>query len=95
MIKLNKTYLGVITGLIMPFIVLVIIFTASGNGANLFGLPFNKETLKLLSPFIRLSLIVNLLFFIPYGKGERTRFLRGLLVSTFVYGIIVVIIHFL
>ncbi len=93
--KINKVYWGFIVGIVAPLVAMSILYF--GSGANIdFGNTDNLSlNLKFLSPFVRLSLVVNMIFFIPYGKSPKIKFLRGLIAATFIYGFIIIWIHFL
>lgn len=93
--KFNTVWWGVLVGLVVPFLALLLIYLGVDPDIDF----TDKENLTLnltrLSPFLRLSLIANMLFFIPYGQKSKVQFLRGLIGATILYGIVIVIIHFL
>jgi hypothetical protein len=93
--RFNKVYWGIILGLVTPLIVIIAIYIGVGAELELMNPDRLRFNLKFLSPFMRLSLIANMLYFIPYTKVRKNQLLKGLLIATFLYGIVIVIIHFL
>jgi hypothetical protein len=95
MSRLNKIYWGFLVGLIVPCIAVIIIYLRVDPDMDLTDLDHLHLNLKRLSPFLRLSLIANMIFLIPFGHKPKVKFLRGLIGATILYGIVIVIIHFL
>ncbi len=95
MSRFNKVYWGLLVGLLCPLLALLMIYAGVDHNIDLTDIDHFKLNMKLISPFLRLSLIANMLFFIPFGHKPKVRFLRGLIGATILYGIIIVIIHFL
>ncbi|MBO6516927.1 MAG: hypothetical protein JJ975_10290 [Bacteroidia bacterium] len=93
--RLNKIYWGILFGLIVPAIVMFVAYRKGNIPLEWANKADWKMNMKILNPFLRLSLIPNMLFFIPYGKWPRNQLLKGLLISTFLYGIVIVVIYFL
>lgn len=93
--KFNKVSWGVLVGLLAPALALVVIYLGVDPGIDFADKDHFTLNLTRLSPFLRLSLIANMLFFIPFGHKPKVRFLRGLIGATILYGIVIVIIHFL
>lgn len=93
--KLNKTYLGAIVGLLVPAIAITIFVLFSEFELDWANQGNHKLNLKRLSPFLRLGLIPNMIFFIPFRRPFPYKFLRGVILSTFVYGLAIFIIWML
>ena len=85
---------GVLLGIISPIIafiiyVVFIIETTLGNVIN--NPSFNRN----LPAIISLSLLINLVLFFVKLKLNKDEQSRGILFSTFLYGVIIVILKFL
>jgi hypothetical protein len=93
--KLNTVLWGLIIGLVVPLVALIIIYLGVDPGIDFSDSDKLVFNLNRLSPFLRLSLIANMLFFIPFGHKPKVRFLRGLIGATILYGIVIIIIHYL
>ena len=93
--KLNKTYLGALAGFIIPLIAITIFITFSEFELDWANQGNTTLNLKRISPFLRLGLIPNMIFFIPYKRTFPNKFLRGVILSTFLYGIAIFIIWML
>lgn len=93
--RFNKVSWGVLVGLVAPFLALVMIYLGVDPDIDLADKEKLTMNLTRISPFLRLSLIANMLFFIPFGHKPKVRFLRGLIGATLLYGIVIIIIHFL
>lgn len=91
--KLNNMPLGIVVGLILPFIVLILFVLIGGFDID-WDTVMDVNNLVMISPMLRLSLIINLIFFIPYGNRPKNQFLKGLIISTLLYGALIVFIHF-
>ncbi len=95
MTRFNNVYWGIALGILTPLLVIIAIYIGVGAELELTNPDRLRFNLKFLSPFMRLSLIANMLYFIPYTKARKNQLLKGLLISTFLYGIVIVIVHFL
>ena len=95
MSRFNKVYWGIIFGILTPLAVIITMYIGVGADLDLTDMDRLRFNLKFLSPYMRLSLIANLLFFIPYTQSRKNQLLKGLLIATFLYGIVIVVIHFL
>lgn len=93
--RIDKVYIGVLVGLLVPFLALTTLYLSTDVDLDWASRESLVLNLKVMSPYLRLSLIANMIFFIPFSKKSRNRFLRGLIGAMFIYGLIIVIIHFL
>ncbi|MFT5512132.1 MAG: hypothetical protein ACI8SE_000527 [Bacteroidia bacterium] len=93
--RFNKLSWGVLVGLLAPFLALTLIYLGVDPEIDFTDKDHLTLNLTRLSPFLRLSLIANMLFFIPFGHRPKVKFLKGLIGATMLYGIVIVIIHFL
>ena len=85
---------GVLLGIISPIIafiiyVVFIIETTLGNVIN--NPSFNRN----LPAIISLSLLINLVLFFVKLKLNKDEQSRGILISTFLYGVVIVILKFI
>ena len=93
--RIDKVFFGVLIGLLVPFLALMTIYIYTDVDLDWSSKESLVLNLKVMSPYLRLSLIANMLFFIPFSNKSRNRFLRGLIGAMFIYGLIIIIIHFL
>jgi len=93
--RFNTMPWGLVVGLLCPAIALLLIYVGVDPDIDFTNMDHLNLNLKRISPFLRLSLIANMIFFIPFKKKPKVKFLRGLIGATILYGIIILIIHFL
>jgi hypothetical protein len=91
--KLNNFILGIVAGLLLPFISLLVYWLWSFKYMN-FIPQFFKILLmaRVLSAVLSLCLIPNLGIFFLFINKEYYKTTRGIILSTFIYGFIIVIL---
>jgi len=85
---------GMIGGISLPFIIAFIIFKLSKPELSISDFITLLGDGDIMSPFIRLALIGNLLLFWLFLMRNREMVSRGILLSTLLYGIYVVMMAF-
>lgn len=87
--KADKIWVGLLTGLLLPFLVMLIVYLSSYAYLTvpdfLFKMAFQAVFLKLLS----LCAVVNLGSFFLFYQGKYDRAARGVILATFIFAIIV------
>jgi hypothetical protein len=93
--KVNNIYLGIILGIIVPVITVLLAYKIRFNQYNLeefFNLLVQR---KILSSLLSLCVIPNLLVFLIFIWLNYLYSARGVLLSTFLVGFIIVVVKFL
>jgi hypothetical protein len=93
--KVNNIYLGIILGIIVPVITVLLAYKIRFNHYNLeefFNLLVQR---KVLSSLLSLCVIPNLLVFLIFIWLNYLYSARGVLLSTFLVGFIIVVVKFL
>jgi hypothetical protein len=91
--KLNNFILGIVAGLILPLLSLVGYWLWSFKFLNFIPQFFNFLLLgKVLSAVLSLCLIPNLGMFFLFINKEYYKTTRGIILSTLVYGFIIVVL---
>ncbi|MCB0733325.1 MAG: hypothetical protein H6608_08285 [Flavobacteriales bacterium] len=92
--KLDKLWIGIVTGLVAPLILLIIIFRFTNfmedfgdTGALFVSIPY---TAVILRP----TLLINLAIFLFFINRNYMRFSRGMVMSTMLYVIFIAWIFF-
>jgi hypothetical protein len=93
--KVNNIYLGIILGLIIPVISVFLIYKIRFNQYNLEEFINLFIQRKVLSSLLSLCVIPNLLMFMIFIWLNYLYSARGVLLSTFVVGFIIVGVKFL
>ena len=83
---------GVVIGIISPIILFVFVTVCYHDEYDLISLIKNKEKLPKI---ISLSLLINLALFFVKLKFNKDKQSRGILLSTFLYGVVIVILKFI
>ena len=94
MLKFNHIIIGILGGLIMPLLtypVIKYLFDTIGNLKYitieyLLGMP------SLLAKIVTLCLVGNLVLFLIFMKFEKDKSAKGVIATTFVYGILILIL---
>ena len=89
----NQIWYGLALGLLIPFVICYIIFFAFDAFNPWYNLYPFIEHMKLAGIILRLCVIANMFFFIPFKKRPKMYFLRGVLIATVFYAILIVTIH--
>jgi hypothetical protein len=92
--RFDNIYLGIISGLLVPVIVLLVVFLYKFKDYTLAEFFDFLKTMKVLSKMVSLCIIPNLLIFFIYIWTDNDRSARGVLGATFFWALIVVILKF-
>jgi hypothetical protein len=93
--KVNNIYLGIILGLIVPAVTVVLVYKIRFNQFNLEEFINLFVQRKVLSSLLSLCVIPNLLVFMIFIWLNYLYTARGVLLSTFIVGFIIVGVKFL
>ncbi len=91
--KLDNIFVGLVIGLVAPFIVMYCIFYGGEILHNWYDFGAFYRNHKFTGLTLRPSLIVNLVFIVPYTKRPRMQFLKGIILATLLYAVVIVTIH--
>jgi hypothetical protein len=93
--KFDHLSLGIITGLLLPALVLLMVFLYRFKNHYTLTEFFDfLRNMKVLSKMISLCIIPNLLLFFIYIWTDNDRSARGVLGSTFFWALVVVLAKF-
>jgi hypothetical protein len=94
MTKLNKVYWGIIAGIIAPFLFLGLLYFYTDTTMNFADYLVQLYRLRLLGNFLKLALLFNLALFILFMSQDKLSFCKGVLTSTFLWGLLIVYMYF-
>jgi hypothetical protein len=93
--KYDKTIIGVISGLLLPFVVGVIIYLFSSGHQSLHTYIGRIADSNIITHSISLCVFPNLLIFMIFNRFDMLRATRGVLAMTIVWAVIVFGVKFL
>ena len=93
--KVNNIYLGIILGILVPAITIFLVYKIRFNQYNLEEFINTFIQRKVLSSLLSLCIIPNLLVFMIFIWLNHLYSARGVLLSTFIIGFIIVGVKFL
>lgn len=85
--------MGITLGILIPFIGLIAIYYLANPEISFFKALNNLYEVRTLSLFLRLCLLLNLPIFYIFMKSNRMFTARGIIASTFIYGIFLVYLY--
>jgi len=91
--KIDKLWLGAIIGFIIPLIVLLVLYLEGNIADSYFYFIKKLFTDRLLSAFLRIGLIGNLAIFLLFFNTGFDKLPRGILLSTILYGLLIVYMY--
>jgi hypothetical protein len=92
--KYDKLYIGIITGIIAPLIGVIIFYLINFSSETILNFLTESVKNKLLSPLLSLCAIINLGLFYLYLHFNYLYNARGVILSTLIFGLVIVIIKF-
>ncbi len=92
--KYDKLYIGIITGIIAPLIGVIIFYLINFSNETILNFLTESVKNKLLSPLLSLCAIINLGLFYLYLHFNYLYNARGVILSTLILGLVIVIIKF-
>jgi hypothetical protein len=92
--KFDHLLIGLLVGLLAPTIGIAIFYSSrfSGNNLALFLTVSVQE--KMLSPLLSLCAVINLAVFYLFIHFEKLQTGKGIILATFVYGFVIVLLKF-
>lgn len=93
--KFNKVQTGLISGLMLPFIVGSIIFCFSSGGYSLHSYLARIADSDIITHSISLCVFPNIVIFLMFNRLDMLRASRGVLMVTIIWAIVVFGIKFL
>lgn len=92
--KYDKTIVGVLSGILLPFIIGLLIFLFSSH-----GLSFNEYLSKLaesgiITHSISICVFPNVVIFLIFNRFDMLRACRGVLAVTIIWAVIVFAVKF-
>ncbi len=93
--KYDRVLTGLISGLVLPFITALIIYTFSSGHQTLHAYLARISDSNIITHSITLSVFPNILIFLLFNRFDMLRASRGVLAVTIVWAIIVFGVKFL
>ena len=93
-IKLDNFGLGVFLGLVAPSIGILIFYLFNYSLQNISSFLELAVKEKMLSPLLSLCVVINLGVFYLFINFEKYLTARGIILSTFTYGLAIVVLKF-
>ncbi len=94
-INLNQVWIGIVLGLVIPLIALTIYYFARYSDLSLVDFIKVYKNLGILTHIISLSVLPNLLAFFLFIRRDFLKSARGVLMATFLFTFVVLIIRIL
>ena len=92
--KIDKQGIGVIIGLLAPILGVYLFYSYSNFGMEFFEYLKVSLTKGLSAKILSLGLIANLIFFFPAINLNLDRLARGIIIATFLYGAVILVLKF-
>ena len=92
--KLDKTIVGIIAGLILPFIVALIVFLSAKGEPNLKAWMMRINLAHIETHIISLCVFSNIVLFFIFNRLDMLRATRGVLAITILWAFLVFGIKF-
>ncbi|MBP5473777.1 MAG: hypothetical protein J6X92_03335 [Bacteroidales bacterium] len=92
--KLDKTVVGIIAGLILPFIVALIVFLSAKGEPNLKAWMMRINLAHIETHIISLCVFSNIVLFFIFNRLDMLRATRGVLAITILWAFLVFGIKF-
>jgi hypothetical protein len=92
--KFDHLLLGLAIGLLAPTIGIMIFYFAKFDESNLSLFLTVSIQEKMLSPLLSLCAVINLAVFYLFIQFEKLQTGRGIILATFLYGLIIVLLKF-
>lgn len=87
--KYDKVYIGVISGLLLPFVIGIVIYLFSSGGQSLHSYLLRIADSNIITHSVSLCVFPNLLIFMLYNRFDMLRATRGVLAITIIWAVIV------
>ncbi|MFV0366241.1 MAG: hypothetical protein ACK5JS_07035 [Mangrovibacterium sp.] len=90
--KRDKLTLGLAIGLLLPLFILIMIFVASGTDVSLADYLKTMWRVNALSLMLSFSVLPNLIFFGIFNKLKYDLAMRGVMMATVIYALLMLLI---
>lgn len=91
----DHTLTGILAGLTGPVIGILVFYFVNFRSSPILQFFEMAARQNLLSPLLSLCAVINLGIFFLFIKADRLNSARGVILSTFVYGVLIVVFKFL
>jgi hypothetical protein len=91
----DHTLIGILAGLTGPILGILIFYFANFSTSPFLQFFQMAARQNLLSPLLSLCAVINLGIFFLFIKANTLNCARGVILSTFIYGVMIVIFKFL
>jgi hypothetical protein len=93
--KINKPWLGVVIGLLLPAILVIVLYFVNPNGVDSLGLYLKRlSRMGTFLPVLSIATLINLIPFYLFKRLELWYANRGVVFSIFLYLVLVVVLKF-
>jgi hypothetical protein len=92
--KFDKTITGVISGLLLPFVVGILVYLFRANDISIAEYVSRIHVMNITTHAISLCVFPNVVIFLIYNRLDMLKACRGVLAVTIVWAIIVFIVKF-
>lgn len=94
--KCNKLYIGILIGVLLPMLMSFVLYYFLYRG-DLSYWPFLNQMIKIgsIGKLLSISVLPNLIVFLIAINKERLLAARGIVTSTILYAIVVIVLRFL
>ncbi len=93
--KLDKQGVGIVIGLIMPLIGVFVYYKIAGFRVDFWTFLREVKQLGVTSKVLSLGVLANLVVFLIFTNLKADRLSRGIVVSTFIYAAVILVLKFL
>jgi hypothetical protein len=93
--RLDKFSVGMIWGIILPFIVFLFIYLIRYGSIPIIQFVIHLSEMKILIKILSLCGFSNLLVFLYFYRNRLDKAAKGIIAATFVYGFLVLVSRFL
>jgi hypothetical protein len=93
--RLDKFSVGMIWGIILPFIVFLFIYLIRYGNIPIIQFVIHLSEMKILIKILSLCGFSNLLVFLYFYRNRLDKAAKGIIAATFVYGFLVLVSRFL
>jgi hypothetical protein len=95
LLKLNKPWIGLLVGLIIPLISFYVYFLLKSGNMNLSEFVSNLKFGGAFVPIFSLCVLPNLFFFFLCKQFNLWYTIKGIVFSVFIYTLVVVVLKFM
>ncbi|MFV0289940.1 MAG: hypothetical protein ACK5IJ_03460 [Mangrovibacterium sp.] len=89
--KRDKISLGLLIGMILPAFTFVLIYLSRGEDVGLSVYIITLWKIKALTLILTFSVLPNLLFFMLFNKLKYELAMRGVMMATVIYGLLMLL----